>query len=314
MEQAMAGVQRMVEYKDQPIEDAKQARREAVSSSWPEQGLLKLTDADMRYAEDLPLALKKINLEVKPGEKVGIVGRTGSGKSSIVLTCFRLIDCCSGKVELDQQDLAAAPLAEVRSRLGVIPQDSWLFSGTVRSNLDVWSQKSDEEIWTALRHAQLDGQIQALEGGLNHEVKEKGENLSAGTAQLLCLARVLLKEPKLLFMDEATASVDTETDKLVQETIRKDGVLPAGCSIVTVAHRLHTVIDYDRIIVLSEGSIVEEGAPDKLLEDESGYLSALVADTGKGACRELKRRSLLAADERNKVPADERNKVHVAEI
>jgi ABC-type multidrug transport system fused ATPase/permease subunit len=162
----------------------------------------------------------------------------------------------------------------------------------------VWGQKTDEQLWEVIRHSQLESQIRALEGGLDHEVKEKGENLSAGTAQLLCLARVLVKQPKVLFMDEATASVDTETDKLVQDTIRKEGVLPPDCSIVTVAHRLHTVIDYDRIIVLSDGCVVEEGSPDKLLEDESGHLSKLVESTGKGSAKELKRRSISAASVR----------------
>jgi ABC-type multidrug transport system fused ATPase/permease subunit len=236
---------------------------------------------------------------VKAGEKVGIVGRTGSGKSSIVLTCFRMVDCAEGKVVLDSQDLAEAPLSEGRGRIGVIPQDSWLFSGTIRSNLDVWGQKSDEELWTVLRHAQLETQIRGLEGGLEHEVKEKGENLSAGTAQLLCLARVLIKQPKVLFMDEATASVDTETDQLVQQTIREKGVLPPTCSIITVAHRIHTVIDYDRIVVLSEGRIVEEGPPDKLLDDDASYLSHLVHSTGAAGARELRRRSIVAASERN---------------
>lgn len=294
----MAAVQRIAEYKDTPTEDAQQLRKEPVPASWPQNGSLKLEGVDMRYQEHLPLALRGINLEVRPGEKVGIVGRTGSGKSSIVLTCFRMIECSAGKVTLDGVDMGAAPLSEARGRLGVIPQDSWLFSGTIRSNLDVWKQKTDEQLWTVLRHAQLEAQIKGLDGGLDHEVREKGENLSAGTAQLLCLARVLIKEPKVLFMDEATASVDTETDKLVQETIRKKGVLPASCSIITVAHRLQTVIDYDRIVVLAEGCIIEEGSPDKLLEDESSHLSALVRSTGAAGARELRRRAAQAGEER----------------
>lgn len=298
LEQAMAAVQRIVEFKDTPTEDSHQAQTLAVPSSWPQQGALKLEGVDMRYQDHLPLALKGINLDIRPGEKVGIVGRTGSGKSSIIMTCFRMIECAGGKIELDGQDLSQSPLSEVRGRLGVIPQDSWLFSGTIRSNLDVWGKKTDDQLWAVLRHAQLETQIRGLDGGLNHEVKEKGENLSAGTAQLLCLARVLLKEPKVLFMDEATASVDTETDNLVQETIRKEGVLPKSCSIVTVAHRLATVIDYDRIIVLAEGKIVEQGPPDKLLDDEESHLSKLVQHTGAAAAKELKRRSMVAGTAR----------------
>merc|ERR1719243_274332 len=126
----------------------------------------------------------------------------------------------------------------------------------------------------------LEDQLKSWEKGLDHEIKEKGENLSVGTAQLLCLARVLLKKPKVLFMDEATASVDTETDRLVQETIRQKGVLPPNCSIVTVAHRLHTVIDYDKVVVLSRGKVVEEGAPHELLQIEQGHFAGFVRDTG----------------------------------
>lgn len=307
LEKAMAGVQRIVEYKDHPTEDSEQIQKDEVPPSWPQKGSLQLEAVSMRYQEQLPLALRGINLEVAPGEKVGIVGRTGSGKSSIILTCFRMIECAEGSVTLDGQNLAQVSLPDVRGRLGVIPQDSWLFSGTVRSNLDVWGQKSSEELWTALRHVQLESQIMALEGGLDHEVKEKGENLSTGTAQLLCLARVLLKKPQLLFMDEATASVDSETDKLVQETIRMEGVLPKNCSIVTVAHRLHTVIDYDRIVVLSEGQVVEEGPPYRLLENPTGYLSKLVEDTGGAGAKELKRRAVARFNE--KVPMPESSTV-----
>merc|ERR1711970_496456 len=173
----------------------------------------------MRYRVDLPLTLKGVSISVKPGEKVGIVGRTGSGKSSVILSCFRMVDIDgdnAGSISLDGFDIRDVALPVLRRKLGVIPQDSWLFSGTIRSNLDVYSEHSDDELWRVLQLVELEAQAKAWEGGLEHEVKEKGENLSAGTAQLLCLARVLLKRPKVLFMDEATASVDSMTDKLVQ--------------------------------------------------------------------------------------------------
>merc|ERR1719329_1254863 len=197
-----------------------------------------------------------------------------------------------GALTLDGQSLSSVPLFDLRSRLGVIPQDSWLFSGTIRTNLDVYGRHSDEELWEVLRLVTLEHQAKSWELGLEQEVKEKGENFSAGTVQLLCLARVLLKRPKVLFMDEATASVDSETDAIVQSTIRQKGVLPEGCSIITVAHRLHTVIDYDRIIVLSHGEVAEQGSPAKLLENEEGVLSKLVRDTGESAAKELRRRSV----------------------
>jgi len=296
VEAMMSAVQRVAEYKDQPTEDSAQEFKDEVPKSWPARGILRLEGVDMRYQPSLPLTLQNVTFGVNPGEKVGIVGRTGSGKSSIILTCFRMVNCCGGQITLDGRDTQRVPLQELRSRLGVIPQDSWLFSGTVRSNLDVYGVYSDEEIWRVLSLVQLAGQAKGWTDGLNHEVKEKGENLSMGTAQLLCLARVLLKRPKLLFMDEATASVDAETDKLVQETIRKDGVLPPDCSIVTVAHRLHTVIDYDRIVVLGEGRVLEDAHPAKLLEDEDGHFNKLVESTGKASSRELRRRSLASLE------------------
>jgi ATP-binding cassette subfamily C (CFTR/MRP) protein 1 len=297
LEKAMTGCQRIVEYKDAPTEDTMQEVRQPVADAWPAKGVLSLQKVQMRYRNGLPLALDGVSLSVKAGEKVGIVGRTGSGKSSIILTCFRMVECAGGEVVVDDNDISKLPVGDLRARLGVIPQDSWLFSGTIRSNIDVRGERTDEELWAAIQHVQLESQIKAFEDGLDHEVKEKGENLSAGTAQLLCLARVLLKKPKLLFMDEATASVDSETDLLVQAAIRKDGVLPSDCSIVTVAHRLHTVIDYDRIIVMGKGHVLEDGPPHILLENEDSHFAALVRDTGEAGARELKRRAQAAFDD-----------------
>jgi ATP-binding cassette subfamily C (CFTR/MRP) protein 1 len=291
VEVMMAATQRIAEYKDQPIEGSKQPSTVQPPSDWPALGTLDLDNVEMRYQDNLPLVLKGVSLQVAQGEKIGIVGRTGSGKSSVILTCFRMVECAGGAVALDGVDISRVPLPKLRGGLGIIPQDSWLFSGTVRSNLDLTGCHKDDELWEVLRLVQLEKQIRSLQLGLDHEVKEKGENLSAGTAQLLCLARVILKRPRLLFMDEATASVDSETDKLVQEMIRRDGVLPRGCSIVTIAHRLHTVIDYDRIVVLSKGEVVEQGSPHVLLQNESGHLAQFVRDTGESGARELRRRA-----------------------
>lgn len=295
LEQAMSAVQRVAEYKDLPIEGSQPgAVLEEPSPCWPQHGALSLDKVEMRYQPHLPPALKGVSLEVKPGEKLGIVGRTGSGKSSVILACFRMVEADGGALTLDGQSLSSVPLPALRSRLGVIPQDSWLFSGTIRTNLDVYGRHSDEELWEVLRLVTLEHQAKSWELGLEQEVKEKGENFSAGTVQLLCLARVLLKRPKVLFMDEATASVDSETDRIVQETIRRKGVLPEGCSIITVAHRLHTVIDYDRIAVLSHGEVVENGNPLQLLNKKGGFLADLVEDMGETAGRELRRLATAA--------------------
>jgi len=300
VETMVSSVQRIADYSMQPTEDSIQKKLTIPPKEWPACGGLQLKAVEMRYQDSLPLALKGVSFEVAPGEKVGIVGRTGSGKSSILLSCFRMVECAGGRIVLDGQDLAEMPLSVLRGRLGVIPQDSWLFSGTVRSNIDVDGSRADEELWAVLRHVQLEAQAREWTKGLDHEVKEKGENLSVGTAQLLCLARVLLKRPKLLFMDEATASVDSETDNLVQETIRKEGVLPAGCSIITVAHRIQTVIDYDRIVVLQQGVVVECGEPHALLQKDDGHLSGFVRDTGESSAAELRARAADASRARGK--------------
>lgn len=217
LEQQMSAVQRVAEYKDLPIEGAPHAvAQQEPPLCWPQHGALSFDQVEMRYQPHLPPALKSISLEIQPGEKLGIIGRTGSGKSSVILACFRMVEASGGTLTLDGRPLSTVPLPVLRSRLGVIPQDSWLFSGTIRSNLDVYGKHSDEELWEVLRLVTLDHQAKSWELGLEQEVKEKGENLSAGSAQLLCLARVLLKRPQVLFMDEATASVDSETDRIVQ--------------------------------------------------------------------------------------------------
>lgn len=180
----------------------------------------------------------------------------------------------------------------IRSRLGIIPQDSWLFSGSLRSNLNVDGAYTDEQIIEALSLVQLDRMLNSLEGGLDAEVSEKGSNFSAGQVQLVCLARVLLKRPSMVFMDEATASVDLRTDAFVQETIRTQ---LHDCSILTIAHRLLTVIDYDRIVVMDAGCVAEFGTPHSLLQQQTGLFSALVSATGAASEAELRERAAAAA-------------------
>jgi len=195
----------------------------AVPLDWPKRGTLVLRDVRLRYAPDSPEVLAGISFSVEHGERVGVVGRTGAGKSSVLLAIFRMAPT-TGLIEIGGLDVSSeatvVPRRVVRARLGMIPQDSYLFSGTIRSNLDVENVYSDEQLARVLRLAHLETMIAELEGGLNAEVKEKGDNFSAGQVQLLCLARVLLKEPTIVFMDEATASVDLKTDSLVQQTIR----------------------------------------------------------------------------------------------
>jgi len=268
---------------------------EGVPDTWPARGTLSLRNVSLRYAPDAPLVLDGVSLEVAHGDRVGIVGRTGAGKSSILLAVFRMAPT-TGVIEIGGLDVAAedtpVPRRLVRARLGMIPQDSYLFSGTIRSNLDVEGTYSDEALARALKLAHLDGMVAQLEGGLDAEVKEKGDNFSAGQVQLLCLARVLLKDPTIVFMDEATASVDLKTDALVQQTIRE---ALSECTIVTIAHRLATIIDFDKIAVLDAGKVAEFGPPHELLrKGADGALSRLVDSTGAASARDLRERAAAA--------------------
>lgn len=289
IEQMMSSVQRIAEYKDQPYEGSERVKREiAVDPSWPSKGTIELLKVDMRYQPNLPLVLQSVSLSVQSSEKVGVVGRTGSGKSSLLLTLLQMVEPSAGNINIDDVDINNVSLKRLRSSVGVIPQDSWMFSGTIKSNLDVYGQYSDEQMMEVLRMVRLEDQIKGWENGLDHEIKEKGENLSVGTAQLLCLARVLLKRPKVLFMDEATASVDVETDLLVQETIREQF---RDCTIVTVAHRLHTIIDFDKVLCMQAGNVMDYGPPHVLLQKEDSLLTSLVKDMGPSAEKELRARA-----------------------
>ena len=200
-----------------------------------------------------------------------------------------------GLIEIDGIDVISSkcPLSRshVRSKLGIIPQDSWLFSGTLRSNLNITGEYSDAQLETALRLTNLGDMLEGLEGGLGAEVHEKGSNFSAGQVQLVCLARVILKDPAVVFMDEATASVDLKTDTLVQQTIRTTLI---DCSILTIAHRLGTIIDYDRVVVINKGRVEESGSPHELLQQPRGSFTALVEAGGPATATELRERALAA--------------------
>jgi len=255
----------------------------------PAAGAIELTNVSMRYAEHLPMVLRQVNFKIEAGSKVGVVGRTGAGKSSLVLAVLRMMELEAGSlIEIDGQDLAELPVRALRRALGLIPQDTFMFSGTVRSNLCVDADHTDDELWRVLKQVNLQHVVEGLDDGLDHKVEEKGANLSAGTVQLVCLARVLLKNPRVIFMDEATASVDLATDTLVQSTIREAF---ADCTIVTVAHRLNTVIDFDRIAVLDQGSVVEYDTPRNLLMLKDGHFTKLVESTGADSAAALQSRA-----------------------
>ncbi|XP_041661072.1 multidrug resistance-associated protein 5 [Cheilinus undulatus] len=241
---------------------------------WPQQGELVLREVEMRYQANLPLVLNRISCTIRPKEKVGIVGRTGSGKSSLGMVLFRLMEPCGGSILIDGVDISDIGLADLRSKLSIIPQDPVLFSGTVRSNLDPFNQYSEEQIWDALSRSHMKECVSQLPLKLESEVVENGENFSVGERQLLCVARALLRQCKILILDEATAAMDAETDALIQETIRTSF---QDCTTLTIAHRLHTVLACDRIMVLNNGQVAEFDEPSKLLANENSRLCSMLA-------------------------------------
>ena len=246
-------------------------------SNWPAYGSIQFKQYSMRYREGLGLVLKSVNANIKGGEKIGIVGRTGSGKSSLTVALFRLVEPASGSIIIDGIDISKIGLHELRTKLTIIPQDPVLFSGTLRINLDPFQHHSDEDIWNALKLAHLHEFVNSLEAGLQNEIAEGGENLSIGQRQLICLARALLRKTKVLILDEATAAIDLETDDLIQATIRSEF---KDCTILTIAHRLNTIMDYDRIMVLDKGAIAEFASPNTLVEDQNSIFHSMVKDAG----------------------------------
>lgn len=216
VETNIVAVERIKEYGETKQEAAWELPNKTLPAQWPESGTVQFKDFQVRYREGLELVLRGITFEVRGGEKVGIVGRTGAGKSSLTLALFRIIESAGGQIIIDGEDIAALGLHALRSRLTIIPQDPVLFSGSLRMNLDPFGVKSDEEVWRALEHAHLSDFVRGLAAGLSHEVTEGGENLSVGQRQLVCLARALLRKTKVLILDEATAAVDLETDDLIQ--------------------------------------------------------------------------------------------------
>ncbi|RXN01990.1 Multidrug resistance-associated protein 1 [Acipenser ruthenus] len=276
METNIVAVERVKEYSDTEKEAVWRVEKTAPPQAWPTRGHIEIRDYGLRYREDLELVLKNISFTIEGGEKVGIVGRTGAGKSSLTLGLFRIIEPAQGKILIDGVNIADLGLHDLRSRITIIPQDPVLFSGTLRMNLDPFDAYSDEEVWNSLELAHLKNFVSGLPDRLNHECSEGGENLSVGQRQLVCLARALLRKTKILVLDEATAAVDLETDNLIQSTIRSQF---EECTVLTIAHRLNTVMDYTRVLVLDKGQIVEFDSPASLLA-KKGVFFKMAKDSG----------------------------------
>uniref|UniRef100_A0A8C2E106 ATP-binding cassette sub-family C member 10 n=1 Tax=Cyprinus carpio TaxID=7962 RepID=A0A8C2E106_CYPCA len=270
-EMQLVSIERIEEYSTNIPQEPQQASTE-VLNSWPEKGRVEFVGAVLAYRPGLPNALDGVNLEVLPGERVGIVGRTGSGKSSLFLALFRMVELNQGQILLDGVDISSVRLDNLRSKLAIIPQDPFLFSSSVRENLDPHGRHPDFSLLDALEQCHLGDVVQRI-GGLDSEVGERGKSLSVGQRQLLCLARALLTEANILCIDEATASVDHKTDMLLQKTIREKF---KHKTVLTIAHRLNTIMDSDRVLVMHAGKVVEFDSPSALCQREDSVFQKLL--------------------------------------
>ncbi|XP_055678762.1 ATP-binding cassette sub-family C member 4-like [Lutzomyia longipalpis] len=277
LENQMISVERVIQYSKLPSEPSLETEpKNKPIKEWPSEGVVEFKDLSLKYSDDGETILKDLNFSIKAGEKIGIVGRTGAGKSSMIQALFRLAPI-EGKIEIDGIDTQILGLHDLRSKISIIPQDPILFSGSLRSNLDPFGERKDAEIWNALEGVELKEVVAGLAGGIDSKMGDGGSNFSMGQRQLVCLARAILRDNRILVLDEATANVDPETDRLIQTTIRTRF---AHCTVLTIAHRLHTVMDSDRVLVVDAGRVVEFGAPHELLKNEEGHLRSLVDQTG----------------------------------
>ncbi|KAF7495439.1 Multidrug resistance-associated protein 1 [Sarcoptes scabiei] len=240
---------------------------------WLYEGLIEFRQFSARYHQTSMFCLKNINLIIEPGLKIGIVGRTGAGKSSIVMALFRLLDGEMGEIFISGHNIKELSLHQLRSGLNIIPQESFLFTGTLRENLDPFVRFDDEKLIETLRKAHL-GFLATNSNELQKSIEKSIDGLSFGQKQLFCLARALLYQSKILILDEATAGIDPMTDRLVQEIIRKEF---ACCTVLTIAHRLKTILDYDRILVLDRGEIIEFDSPQSLLSNQSSQFFKMIS-------------------------------------
>ncbi|GMM52392.1 ATP-binding cassette transporter [Starmerella bacillaris] len=302
LENQLNSVERLHEMKyNVPQEAPSSIPENAPPSSWPANGAIEFKHVSMKYRDDLPLTLDDVNFEIKGGERIGICGRTGAGKSTILTALFRLAEINKGQIIIDGIDVSQIGLTDLRSKLSIIPQEPILFQGTIRSNLDPFSEKTDDELWSALRRAGAvkEEDFMKLETSANStdinersatlivhnehkfhldaRIDSNGENFSLGERQLLALARALVRNPKILVLDEATAAVDVETDQLIQDTVAKEF---SECTILCIAHRLQTIAKYDKVLVMSAGRVGEMGTPRELFEDKNSDFHGMCEEFG----------------------------------
>ncbi|KAC9793724.1 hypothetical protein E3N88_45250 [Mikania micrantha] len=268
-------VERIFQYSSIPSEPPLVIDSNRPDHLWPSRGKVDIHHLQVRYALHMPFVLRGITCTFHGGTKTGIVGRTGSGKSTLIQTLFRIVEPTCGEILIDGINISSIGLHDLRSRLSIIPQDPTMFNGTVRSNMDPLEDYTDDQIWEALDKCQIGDEVRNKEGKLDATVTENGDNWSMGQRQLICLGRVLLKKTKILVLDEATASVDTATDNMIQKTLRQHF---SDSTVVAIAHRITSVVKSDMVLVLNNGLIEEYDSPTTLLEDKSSSFSQLVAE------------------------------------
>ncbi|CAL8406684.1 unnamed protein product [Arctogadus glacialis] len=282
VENLMISVERVMEYTELESEAPWETEKRP-PLDWPSQGLVTFDGVNFSYSADGPVVLRNMNATFLPREKVGVVGRTGAGKSSLVSALFRLAEP-QGKIYVDGILTSELGLHDLRQKMSIIPQDPVLFTDTIRNNLDPFSQHSDEELWNSLQEVQLKSVVEELPTKMETLLAESGSNFSVGQRQLVCLARAILRKNRILIIDEATANVDPRTDELIQRTIRDKF---RDCTVLTIAHRLNTIIDSDRIMVLDAGEIKAYDAPYTLLQDPEGIFYKMVQQTGQQEAEDL---------------------------
>ena len=274
LEIGIVSVERIREYSQLPSEARDVIPDSRTDESWPQQGKIEFQNYSTRYREGHDLVLKNIDLTIHAGERIGIVGRTGAGKSSVTMALFRIIEPAEGKIVIDGVDISTLGLHQLRSSLAIIPQEPFLFGGTIRLNLDPFDEWQDADIWAALESASLKDYVSSLPEGLNAAIENSGDSLSLGQRQLMSLARSMLNQHiQILCLDEATAAIDIETDNAIQAALRKSF---QNCTVLTIAHRINTIMDSDRIIVLDHGRIAEFDPPQVLLNNPDSIFSSLV--------------------------------------
>ncbi|CAO3644968.1 unnamed protein product [Cunninghamella blakesleeana] len=289
-EMNMNAVERVSEYLNIEEEAPAHIEGHIPRHTWPEKGSIQVKDLEVKYAPETPSVLHNLTFEVQPRQKVAIVGRTGSGKSSLALSFFRFMEATKGSITIDGIDISTIGLEDLRSRITIIPQDPVLFSGTLRSNLDPFGNHDDATLWAALKRSHLlntnkdsdanshSSSSQSSDITLDSTVSENGNNFSQGQRQLIALARALVRKSSLIILDEATSSVDFDTDRRIQNTIRDEF---ADVTILTIAHRINTIIDYDRILVLDQGKLIEYDTPYNLITKEEGHFRSMCMNSGE---------------------------------